>query len=101
VAKITGTAAASPVVPTLPTGGISVAQVSVTAGATTGTIADKHGMLPRFYNAGIVNVKDFGAKGDGVTDDTAAIKDAIAYASNNNISKVIFGSGTYYVRPQF
>ena len=40
VAKITGTASASPVAPTLPTGGISVATVSVAAGATTGTVTD-------------------------------------------------------------
>jgi exopolysaccharide biosynthesis protein len=38
VAKVTGTAAASPSAPALPTNGISVAQVSVAAGATTGNI---------------------------------------------------------------
>jgi hypothetical protein len=94
VAKITGTAAASPVVPSVPTGGISVCNVTIAAGATTGTITDKRGMLPRFYNTGIVNVKDFGAKGDGVTDDTAAIQSAL----NSSFGKTVFiPSGTYLI----
>lgn len=41
VAKVTGTAAASPVVPVVPSGGISVAQVSVAAGANTGIVTYK------------------------------------------------------------
>ena len=33
----------------------------------------------------VVSVKDFGAVGDGVADDTAAIQAAVTYASSNNI----------------
>lgn len=40
VQAITGTAAASPSAPALPSGGISVATVTVAANATTGTVAD-------------------------------------------------------------
>lgn len=53
VAKITGTAAASPSVPSVPTGGISICNVSVAAGATTGTVTDSRAML-----ATIVGVND-------------------------------------------
>lgn len=43
-----------------------------------------------------VSVKDFGAVGDGVTDDTAALNAAADYAANNN--KVLYApSGTYIV----
>lgn len=92
VAKITGTASASPNVPTVPTGGISVAQVSVAAGSTTGTITDKRDMLRRFYNTGTVNVKDFGAVGNGVHDDTQAIQAAI------DTNKIVFiPAGDYLV----
>jgi hypothetical protein len=42
-----------------------------------------------------VSVKDFGAVGDGVTDDTAAIQAAINYAANNQKLTVIFPAGTY------
>lgn len=43
----------------------------------------------------VVSVKDFGAVGDGVTDDTAAIQAAMDSGSNN----VIFPAGTYLHGP--
>ena len=77
VAKVTGTAAATPSAPALPTDGISVAQVSVAANATTGTMADMRDIIPRLNSTNVVNVKSYGAVGDGTTDDTDAIKSII------------------------
>lgn len=48
-----------------------------------------------FSVANAVNVKSFGAVGDGVTNDTVAINAAIAAAGTNNC--VFFPSGTYLV----
>lgn len=44
----------------------------------------------------LINVKDFGAVGDGVTDDTAAIKSAVA-SLNENGGILYFPTGTYVV----
>ncbi len=54
-------------------------------------------------DAGVINVRDFGAKGDGVTDDTAAINAAIAASGDDTRAifwqdKIVyFPSGTYLV----
>lgn len=45
----------------------------------------------------VLNVKDFGAKGDGSTDDTAAIQAAIDYAVAAGRRSVYFSAGTYIV----
>lgn len=48
-------------------------------------------------NSGIANVVDFGAKGDGVTDDTAAIQAAIDACNAAGGGIVTIPSGTYIV----
>jgi len=46
---------------------------------------------------GIYNVKDFGAKGDGVADDTIAIKSALAFIATRNGGILNFPEGDYVV----
>lgn len=45
----------------------------------------------------VVSVKDFGAVGDGVVDDTIAIQNAIDYAYDSGIGNVYFPSATYKI----
>lgn len=44
-----------------------------------------------------INVKDFGAKGDGITDDTNAIQDAIDYVEMVGGGTVLIPNGTYMI----
>lgn len=46
---------------------------------------------------GVVNVKDHGALGDGTTDDAAAIRTAIAFASSARYGTIFFPAGIYRV----
>lgn len=47
--------------------------------------------------SGVVNVKNFGAKGDNTADDTAAIQAAINYAINTNKGRVYLPPGLYKI----
>jgi Pectate lyase superfamily protein len=60
-----------------------------------GIIDDKIGILNK--RADWVSVKEFGAKGDGVTDDTQAIQNAIDSVSTSTSCTVFFPTGTYLV----
>lgn len=48
-------------------------------------------------NPGSYNVRDFGAKGDGATDDTLAIRSALAYVGSHNGGVLKFPEGDYVV----
>jgi hypothetical protein len=63
-----------------------IGTVTATGSTTARTLANRF--------ADVVNVKDFGAVGDGVTDDTAAIQAAITYA-NGLGGTVYFPAATY------
>jgi hypothetical protein len=49
-----------------------------------------------FVAGPLLNVKSFGAKGDGVTDDTAAIQAAINYIVSNSLA-LLFPAGIYII----
>ena len=63
------------------------------------------GINTKLDNLATVNVKDFGAKGDGVTDDTESVKAAIAYACSfakgtgwkEEVPTVYFPAGKYII----
>lgn len=54
-------------------------------------------IITRIDNMKIYNVVDYGATGDGVTDDTNAIKDAISAAENADGGIVYFPDGNYLI----
>ena len=45
----------------------------------------------------IITPKQFGAVGDGITDDTQALKDMCEYVNNKGYGKILFNKGTYRV----
>jgi Pectate lyase superfamily protein len=48
-------------------------------------------------NEGVYNVKDFGAIGDGTTDDTIALRSALAYVATRNGGILNFPNGDYSI----
>lgn len=78
------------------TGNITYYTVPDSPLASDSFLASGAGAVARTYqdkNRDIVSVKDFGAVGDGTTDDTSAIQAAL----NSNPTLLIFPKGTYKV----
>lgn len=75
------------IVKDLDRGGTFIYDATKSAVNNGGTIFD--GWVRQF--SGAVNVKWFGAKGDGVTDDTAAIRNAISIKGDIFIPRAVFG----------
>lgn len=94
VQKVSSASADTPSAPSVPSDGIKVSEVTVTSNSTAGNLVDERKWMLRYYNSGCISVKDYGAKGDGVTDDTAAIQKAI---DNNQLKDIIFPVGTYII----
>lgn len=107
-----GVASSSPIAPT-PANSIILAEISVVAGIASiinSSITDKRLMkynLPVIgnkvedHNSRLndicINVKSFGAKGDGITDDTQAIQFAIDYVSSIGGGTVFIPDGDYRI----
>ncbi|HEV2402807.1 MAG TPA: glycosyl hydrolase family 28-related protein [Candidatus Saccharimonadales bacterium] len=69
---------------------------TASSAASWGTLADTNAV----HKGDLVfNVKDYGAKGDGSTDDTASIQSAINVVQTAGGGVVYFPAGTYLVTP--
>jgi len=92
-----GTAAANPVFPAVPAGSAVLAAVYLPAGSTVivaGQITDKR-MIISPWNPSTFNVKDYGAVGDGTTDDTTALQAAYTAANAFSGGIVLYPVGRY------
>jgi hypothetical protein len=69
--------------------GLNSSSVTATGSTTARTLANRF--------ADVVNVKDFGAVGDGVADDTTAIQAGINYLESLNGGILYFPQGTYRI----
>lgn len=71
-------------------------QEVISARDTYSTIGQRFDEITKSIDSRGINVKSFGAKGDGVTDDTLAIKRAIS-ESELSFKKVFFPTGVYKI----
>lgn len=81
--------------------GFFVYDASATNTANDGTIILPTAGVGRFFRIQdkVINVKEFGAKGDGTTNDTNAVKAAIAAASEHYLGRaeIYFPDGKYVI----
>ncbi len=80
-------------------GGVTVKATAANINAAATYTSTGTGAVSRLVSSKLgdsVSVKDFGAVGDGVADDTAAIQAALTYSGTNN-KTLYFPDGTYAV----
>jgi len=87
------------IVPVIPTAGANITNprtVYMTLTSGDYTISGNHVRRINVIKEHVVNVKDYGADGDGVNDDTAAIQSAInAIEASSVLNTLYFPDGTY------
>jgi hypothetical protein len=83
----------------------TVTKIQGTSVSTNSVANDGYALVSKsgiYVPAGIspiVNIKNFGATGNGTTNDTAAIQAAFAFATANNLTRIYFPPGTYVTDP--
>lgn len=69
-------------------------------GVAANLVRDSSGLNQQQINSLTVTPQQFGAKGDGIADDTAAIQAALDHVASKGGGTVFVPSGTYLVKPQ-
>lgn len=93
----TGTPAVHPIFPSIPANSIVLAAVYVPSGSTSvvaNQIIDKRVLV---MQEAYINVASYGATGNGTTDDTSALQNAINAAQTRGGGVVFLPAGTYKI----